>query len=279
MWWKAQKLFIIFSAELWLFSCFLLSVRRFFQKNPYIFLCNFMFWFLIKNPSSPTCQTWPHLLGPGPPVGASQPGWAQPGGSVFPTWPFYASPTPSPLARALAVESQSPPPRSIPAAPVGASRRDGSRSIDLATVHLPIRERLSIAPLCPRLRRLPRLGFRPWRPRASPRAAWPFPLARSGTSVCCALSTSHQRLPLAWCHRGRAGTASPCHGGTSWVLSKSSPSSTPLYISLELALALVLPPDELGFLPHTCHRAIDLKLAVICMIHTQWPLSIYSSCY
>jgi hypothetical protein len=42
-----------------------------------------------------------------------------------------------------------------------------------------------------------------------------FPSARSGAGGCGALPTCHRRLPLAWCHRGRAGTASPCHGSTS----------------------------------------------------------------
>jgi hypothetical protein len=31
----------------------------------------------------------------------------------------------------------------------------------------------------------------------------------------------------------------------------------------------VLLPDDLGFLPHSCQRAVELKLAVMCMIHTQ----------
>jgi hypothetical protein len=49
------------------------------------------------------------------------------------------------------------------------------RLIDPATAHVPVREILSIASRCPRLRRLPYLGFWPWRPRASSRAARPFP--------------------------------------------------------------------------------------------------------
>jgi hypothetical protein len=176
---------------------------------------------------------------------------------------------PSHPVRALATESPSPPPRSMLTAPTGASRRDGAHSINPATVHLLVCEIFLIASLCSRLCHLPHLGFRPWQSRASSRAARPFPLARSGASVCYALPTCRRRLPLAWCHRCRAGTASPCHGGTSWVLSKSSSSSTPLCIFLDLALALVLLTNELGFLSHTCYRAVELKLAVICMIHTQ----------
>jgi hypothetical protein len=92
-------------------------------------------------------------------------------------WPGHSacSPSPSPLARALATELPSPPPGSIPTAPTGASRWDGVRSIDPATVHLHVHEILSIVSLCLRLHRLPHLGFRPWQPRASSRAAQPFP--------------------------------------------------------------------------------------------------------
>jgi hypothetical protein len=94
---------------------------------------------------------------------------------LLPTRPVYAFPLSFPLSRPLATESSSLSPRSIPTAPAGPSRRDGVRSIDLATAHLPIREILPIASRCPRLCRLLHLGFRPWRPRASPRAARPFP--------------------------------------------------------------------------------------------------------
>jgi hypothetical protein len=96
-----------------------------------------------------------------------------------------------------------------------------------------------------------------------------FPWVRSGAGGVGVLPTCHRRLPLAWCRRGHVGTASPCHGGTSWALSKFPPSSTPLYILLELALAMLLLPDELGFLPYTSHRDDELGLAVICMIHAQ----------
>jgi hypothetical protein len=43
----------------------------------------------------------------------------------------------------------------------------------------------------------------------------------------------HRRLPLARCHRGRAGTALPCHGGISRALCKcSSPPSPPLHLTV-----------------------------------------------
>jgi hypothetical protein len=125
---------------------------------------------------------------PGPPVGRGPPVGPWPTCRRQPTWLsstrwlgrsdpaiLRGSPSPSSLALALATESPSPPPRSIPTALVGASRRDGVRSIDPAMALLPVREILSIVSRCPRLRRIPHLGFRPWRPRASPRAARPFP--------------------------------------------------------------------------------------------------------
>jgi hypothetical protein len=93
-----------------------------------------------------------------------------------------------------------------------------------------------------------------------------FPSVRFGAGGCGGLPTCCWRLPLAWCHRGRAGTASPCHGGTSWALSKSPFSSVLLYTPLELALAMVLLPDALGFLPNLA-LVLELGLAVMCVIH------------
>jgi hypothetical protein len=47
------------------------------------------------------------------------------------------------------------------------------------------------------------------------------------------LSTYRRRLPLARCRRGRAGTASPCHGGISRALCKcSTPPSPPLHLTV-----------------------------------------------
>jgi hypothetical protein len=58
-------------------------------------------------------------------------------------------------------------------------------------------------------------------------------MVRSGLGELGASSTYRRRLPLARCLRGRAGTASPCHGGISWALCKcSSPSSPPLRLSV-----------------------------------------------
>jgi hypothetical protein len=50
-------------------------------------------------------------------------------------------------------------------------------------------------------------------------------------------------------------------------MSKFSSTSTPLCIPLELALAIGLLPDELGFLPHTWPHAVKLGFAMICEIH------------
>jgi hypothetical protein len=50
-------------------------------------------------------------------------------------------------------------------------------------------------------------------------------------------------------------------------MSKFSSTSTPLCIPLELGLAMVLLPDELGFLPHTWPCAVKLGFAVMCEIH------------
>jgi hypothetical protein len=94
-----------------------------------------------------------------------------------------------------------------------------------------------------------------------------FPSTRSGAGGCGALPTCHRRLPVAWCHRGRVGTASPCHGGTSGAMSKFPSTSTLLCNPLELAVAMVLLPDELGFLPHAWPHAIKLGFAMMCEIH------------
>jgi hypothetical protein len=93
-----------------------------------------------------------------------------------------------------------------------------------------------------------------------------FPSARSGAGEFGGLPTCHRRLPLAWCHRGRAGTPSPCHGGTSWASSKFSLSSNLLCTLLELVMAMLHLSDALGFLPYTCSRAVELGLAVMCVI-------------
>jgi hypothetical protein len=119
-------------------------------------------------------------VGPGPLVGPwptcrCQPTWSSPTRWLSHSDPaiLRGSPSPYPLARALATKS--PLPCSILTAPAGASRQDGVRSIDPAMALLPVCEILLIASRCPWLRRLPHLGFQPWRPRASPWAARPFP--------------------------------------------------------------------------------------------------------
>jgi hypothetical protein len=76
-----------------------------------------------------------------------------------------------------------------------------------------------------------------------------FPSVRSGASGCGALPMCRRRLPLDRCRRGRAGTASPCHGGTSLASSKFSLSSNLLYTLLELALAMLHLSDAWGFYP------------------------------
>jgi hypothetical protein len=93
-----------------------------------------------------------------------------------------------------------------------------------------------------------------------------FPSVRSGAGECGGLPTCHRRLSLAWCRRGHAGTAWPCHGGTSWASRKFSLSSNLLYTLLELALAMLHLLDALGFLPYTCSRDVELGLAVMCVI-------------
>jgi hypothetical protein len=106
---------------------------------------------------------------------------------------------------------------------------------------------------------------RPWRPRAWSRVAWPPPwrdlvLGELGDSPTCRWS-----LPLAWSHRGRAGTTSPCHDGTSWVSSKFFLSSVLLGALLELALCSpgacsgYAPPLRCtGVPPQACSRAVEL---------------------
>jgi hypothetical protein len=40
-----------------------------------------------------------------------------------------------------------------------------------------------------------------------------------------------------------------------------------LFALLELALAMVLLPEELGFSPQACSRAVELGFVVMCEIH------------
>jgi hypothetical protein len=64
-------------------------------------------------------------------------------------------------------------------------------------------------------------------------SCWALSTARSGLGELGASSTYRRWLPLAWCRHGRAGTASPCHGGISWALCKCPfPSPSPLHLSV-----------------------------------------------
>jgi hypothetical protein len=58
-------------------------------------------------------------------------------------------------------------------------------------------------------------------------SCWASSTVTLGLGELAVASTCRRRLPLVRCRRGRAGTASPCHGGISRAMCKCSPSSAP----------------------------------------------------
>jgi hypothetical protein len=67
---------------------------------------------------------------------------------------------------------------------------------------------------------------------------------------------------VAWCHRGRAGTASPCHGGISWASSKCFSSSLLLCPSWNLLYALLELTLLWPYSPGACAGQAHLELAL-----------------
>jgi hypothetical protein len=85
--------------------------------------------------------------------------------------------------------------------------------------------------------------------------------------MCMLADVQHWCLPLARCRRGHAGTASPCHGDTSWASGEFLALSFSLCAHL-LVMAVLFPltkelyyPTDLGFV--LAHYLTDEPMVMI----------------
>jgi hypothetical protein len=94
-------------------------------------------------------------------------------------------------------------------------------------------------------------------------SCWASSMVVLGLGELAVASTCHRRLPLVRCRRGRAGTASPCHGGISRALCKCSPSSAPPLHPTVTAWSLF----SSWSLLHALHACCSILLGLVHAVH------------